>query len=70
MVIGSTGTVYQVTHDADGTRVSIVDSSGNVITTSDPIAGTPGSSTSVARPDGSLVVVTSNDCATRPRCGR
>lgn len=66
VVVGSTGTVYQVTRDADGVRVSIVDSDGHVITTSEAIAGKPGSlSSPVARPDGSLVIVTTNDRATR-----
>lgn len=66
VVVGSTGTIYQVTNDADGTRVSIVDSDGHVITTSDAIAGRPfESSSSVVRPDGSLVVITTNDRATR-----
>ena len=65
VVVGSTGTIYQVTRDADGIRVSVVDSDGHVITTSDAIAGTSGSSIPVSRTDGSLVVVTTNDRATR-----
>ncbi len=66
VVVGSTGTIYQVTTDADGTRVSIIDRDGHVITTSDAIAGAPfGSSIPVARTDGSLVVVTTNERATR-----
>ncbi|TRW77884.1 hypothetical protein FK535_26195 [Mycolicibacterium sp. 018/SC-01/001] len=65
VVVGSTGTIYQVTRDANGIRVSVVDSDGHVVTTSDAIAGKPGSSSSVARPDGSLVVITTNDRATR-----
>ncbi|MHA0285198.1 hypothetical protein ACXYX3_01985 [Mycobacterium sp. C3-094] len=66
VVIGSTGTVYQVTHDTDGTRVSIIDIDGHVITTSQAIPGMQDPSTrSVTRPDGSLVVVTMNDRQTR-----
>ena len=66
VVVGSTGTIYQVTSDEDGTRVSIIDSSGHVVTTSDAFAGTPfRSSTAVARPDGSVVVITTNDRRTR-----
>ncbi|MEH3139267.1 MAG: hypothetical protein PGN37_03615 [Mycobacterium kyogaense] len=66
VIIGSTGTVYQVTGDADGIRVSIIDGDGQVITTSDAISGAQATSaTSVTRPDGSLVVITTNDRATR-----
>lgn len=66
VVVGSTGTIYQVTTDADGTRVSIIDRDGHVITTSDAFPDAPfGGSTAVARPDGSVVVITSNDRLTR-----
>ncbi|MBX7449429.1 hypothetical protein GR927_15655 [Mycolicibacterium sp. 3033] len=66
VVVGTTGTIYQVTTDADGTRVSIIDRDGHVITTSDAFTGAPfGGSTAVARPDGSVVVITSNDRLTR-----
>ncbi|MCG7595516.1 hypothetical protein [Mycobacterium sp. PSTR-4-N] len=66
VVVGSTGTIYQVTTDADGTRVSIVDRDGRVITTSDAFPDAPvPRTTSVARPDGSVVVITVNDRRTR-----
>ena len=66
VVVGSTGTIYQVTTDADGTRVSIVDQDGHVITTSDAFPGAPfGGSTAVARPDGTVVVITANERETR-----
>ncbi|WP_162938678.1 hypothetical protein [Mycobacterium kyogaense] len=66
VVVGATGTIYQVTTDADGTRVSIIDRDGHVITTSDAFPDVPfGSSIPVARTDGSLVVVTTNERATR-----
>ncbi|KRE27625.1 hypothetical protein ASG82_14660 [Mycobacterium sp. Soil538] len=66
VVVGANGTVYQVTTDSGGTRVSIVDSSGNVLTTTDAFAGAPNIySQGVTRPDGSLVIVTSNERGTR-----
>ncbi|UXA17007.1 hypothetical protein [Mycobacterium sp. SMC-4] len=55
-IIGADGTVYQVTNNADRvTRVTILDSSGEVVTSAD-INGTL--ARAVARPDGSLVVMT------------
>ncbi|WP_111512059.1 hypothetical protein [Mycobacterium kyogaense] len=66
VVVGATGTIYQVTTDADGTRVSIIDQDGHVITTSDAFPDAPvPASTSVARPDGSVVVITVNERRTR-----
>lgn len=66
VVVGANGTVYQVTTDSGGTRVSIVDSSGNVVSTTDAFAGAPNTySQGVTRPDGSLVIVTSNERGTR-----
>ncbi|ORA43000.1 hypothetical protein BST22_27625 [Mycolicibacterium chubuense] len=66
VVVGANGTVYQVTTGSGGTRVSIVDSSGNVLSTTDAFAGTPNIySQGVTRPDGSLVIVTSNERGNR-----
>lgn len=66
VVVGANGTVYQVTSDSGGTRVSIVDRSGNVVTTTDAFAGAPNIySQGVTRPDGSLVIVTSNERGNR-----
>ncbi len=66
VVVGANGTVYQVTTDSGVTRVSIIDGSGNVVTTSDAFAGTPNLfSQGITRPDGSLVIVTSNERGNR-----
>ncbi|KMO76560.1 hypothetical protein [Mycolicibacterium chlorophenolicum] len=66
VVVGANGTVYQVTTDSGGIRVSIVDSSGTVLSTTDAFAGSPNIySQGVTRPDGSLVIVTSNERGTR-----
>lgn len=66
VVVGAEGTVYQVTTDSGNTRVSIIDSSGNVVTTSDAFAGRPSTyAQGVARPDGSLLIVTSNERGNR-----
>lgn len=56
-IITDDGTIYQVTHTGSTTVVSILDSEGQIVTTSefDGVA-TPARAT--ARPDGSLVVVT------------
>lgn len=65
-VIGADGTVYQVTTVANGTQVSIIDGTGQVLSTSDVIAGRPNIySNGVARPDGTLIIVTSNDRGNR-----
>ncbi|OKH71726.1 hypothetical protein EB72_22730 [Mycobacterium sp. SWH-M1] len=66
VVVGATGAIYQVTTDTDGTRVSIIDRDGHVITTSEAFPDSPvPASTSVARPDGSVVVITVNERRTR-----
>jgi sugar lactone lactonase YvrE len=66
VVVGANGTIYQVTTDKGSFRVSIVDSAGQVLTTTDAFAGTPNIySQGVARPDGSLVIVTSNERGNR-----
>ncbi len=63
VVVGADGTLYQVTTDATGTRVSILDSDGNVVTTTGYLpGGTVGSRVDsvAARPDGTLLVSTVN----------
>jgi len=66
VVVGANGTAYQVATGAGGTRVSIVDNTGHVLATSNPLTGKPNlQSQAVVRPDGSLVIVTSNDRGTR-----
>ncbi len=66
VVIGADGTVYQVTTDSGGTRVSVIGSDGQVLATTDDIAGRPNIySQAVTRPDGALIVVTSNDRGNR-----
>lgn len=66
VVVGSDGTLYQVTYDIDpetmsptGTRVSILDKDGKVLATTDSIAGSPlEQAPAVVRPDGSLLLTT------------
>ncbi|WP_111509299.1 hypothetical protein [Mycobacterium kyogaense] len=63
VVVGADGTLYQVTSDATGTRVSILDSDGNVVTTTGYLpGGAVGSRVDsiAARPDGTLLVSTVN----------
>ncbi|KWX60303.1 VCBS domain-containing protein [Mycobacterium sp. NAZ190054] len=69
VVVASDGTRYQVTSDYDDqtglptaiTRVSVLDEDGRVIATSDDIpGGVLGASSAVARPDGSLLLVTTD----------
>jgi sugar lactone lactonase YvrE len=59
-VIGADGTVFQVTRDSTSnnrTRVTILDSTGQILATSKDIRGSV--SSVAARPDGTLIVVTS-----------
>lgn len=61
VVVGADGTLYLVTTNATGTRVSILDSSGQVITTTDYLPGgnlTGQGGSFAARPDGTLLVST------------
>ncbi|MGP4053867.1 Ig-like domain-containing protein [Mycobacterium sp. 4D054] len=65
VLISSNGTIYQVTHDVDATnrpirtRVSILDEDGQVLKTTDVIAGYPvEQALPVVRPDGTLLVTT------------
>ncbi|CAA0114778.1 Uncharacterised protein [Mycolicibacterium vanbaalenii] len=66
VIVGSNGTIYQVTYDVDpttmspiGTRVSILDENGQVLTTTGNISGAPREQApAVVRADGSLVLVT------------
>lgn len=63
VVVGADGTLYQVTSDATGTRVSILDHDGNVVTTTGYLPGGTLSSrvdSIAARPDGTLLVSTVN----------
>ncbi|MCG7594410.1 hypothetical protein [Mycobacterium sp. PSTR-4-N] len=63
VVVGADGTLYQVTSDATGTRVSILDSDGNVVTTTGYLPGGTANSrvdSIAARPDGTLLVSTVN----------
>ncbi|BBX30095.1 hypothetical protein [Mycolicibacterium alvei] len=66
VVFGVDGTRYQVTSNGVVTRVSILDEDGQIILTTDEI---PGSSTTfteaVARPDGTLIVVTTDERGNR-----
>lgn len=59
-VIGSDGTVYQVTSELGGpSRVTVLDSDGQVIATSRDIRGNTNQvDRAVARPDGTLIVTT------------
>lgn len=59
VVVGADGTLYQVTSDDTGTRVSILDSDGNVVTTTGYLPGGKASTrvdSIAARPDGTLLV--------------
>ncbi|WP_370330565.1 Ig-like domain-containing protein [Mycolicibacterium hippocampi] len=66
VIVSANGTIYQVTYDVDPTtmspirtRVSILDENGQVLRTTDDIAGSPREQApAVARADGSLVLVT------------
>ena len=65
VIVGSTGTLFQVTSDfnpASGvptaTRVSVVNADGQVLSTTSTIAGGIGIAAPVARPDGTLVLAT------------
>ncbi|CAA0136470.1 Uncharacterised protein [Mycolicibacterium vanbaalenii] len=61
-VIGSDGTLYQVTSGGSTTQVTILDSDGQVVTTSDPIRGVAAPYAHAAmRPDGTLIVVTTTN---------
>lgn len=63
VVVGADGTLYQVTSDDTGTRVSILDSDGNVVTTTGYLPGGTASTrvdSIAARPDGTLLVSTVN----------
>ena len=59
-VIADDGTIYQVTDGGGTTRVSILDSDGQVITTSE-FDGVGTRAQAAARPDGSLIVVTASE---------
>ncbi|MGE2836086.1 hypothetical protein [Mycobacterium sp. SMC-4] len=63
VVIGADGTRYQVTWSGDVTRVSILDSDGQVVTTSEDIPGS--GAVRVTRPDGTLIVITRNASRSR-----
>ncbi len=66
VIVSPDGTIYQVTYDVDpttqsptGTRVSILDEDGNVVTTTGVISGVPvEQARAVVRADGSLVLTT------------
>ena len=61
-VIGPDGTLYQVTSGGSTTRVSILDSDGQVVATSDEIRGVSAPYARAAmRPDGTLIVVTTTN---------
>ncbi|GAB3224088.1 hypothetical protein [Mycolicibacterium hippocampi] len=61
-VIGPDGTLYQVTSGGSTTQVSILDSDGQVIATSDEIRGVSAPYGRAAmRPDGTLIVVTTTN---------
>lgn len=59
-IIGTDGTAYQVSTDSSNrvSRVTILDSSGQVVTTSDDLRGN--AAHAVARPDGTLIVLTTS----------
>lgn len=59
-VIADDGTIYQVTDGGGTTRVSILDSDGQVVTTSE-FDGVGTRAQAAARPDGSLIVVTASE---------
>ena len=59
-VIADDGTIYQVTDGGGTTRVSILDSDGQVITTSE-FDGVGTRAQAATRPDGSLIVVTASE---------
>lgn len=62
VVFGVDGTRYLVTSNGVVTRVSILDEDGQIILTSDEIRGSGTTfSRAVARPDGTLIVITSNE---------
>ena len=66
VIISAAGTIYQVASDLGVTRVSILDSDGQVVNTSADIAGNPTvQARAVTRPDGTLVVLTTNSAGTR-----
>ncbi|WP_370330026.1 hypothetical protein [Mycolicibacterium hippocampi] len=61
-VISPDGTIYQVTSGGSTTRVSILDSDGQVVATSDEIRGVSAPYARAAmRPDGTLIVVTTTN---------
>lgn len=62
VVVGQDGTLYQVTTDATGTRVSVLDSDGHVVTTTGYLPGGLSSSvrSTAVRPDGTLLVSTTS----------
>lgn len=66
VVFGVDGTRYQVTSNGVVTRVSILDEDGQIILTTEEIPGSGNTfSRAVARPDGTLIVVTTNEYRNR-----
>ncbi len=64
-VIAADGTIYQVISEADGTRVVILDSDGQILNSGNIAGRTVAYGNPVARPDGTLIVVTTNQNLTR-----
>ena len=63
-VVAPDGTIYQVTHNANGATISILDRDAQVIATTGQIDGFVRGG-AVTRPDGTLIVVTSKQRGTR-----
>jgi hypothetical protein len=69
VVVGAGGTAYQVVTDGTGTRVVVLGPDGQVVTTTDTL-GRPtsgGGPQQVMRPDGALVLATTNARGTRSK---
>lgn len=64
-VIADDGTIYQLISEGDGTRVVVLDSNGQILNSANIGGSTVTFVDPVARPDGTLIVVTTNERRSR-----